>query len=153
MNIRNRKNNNGECGLQLVELAVVLPMLTLVIAGIAEFGNYFYTYTTLAKAVRSGGRYIASNAYTDTEKTRAKNLVVCGNPGGCASGTEILSGLSAANVEITSTGATYLPTSVSVRIINYQYRSILKLNGWMGGAAWDNVNVGPRISMRYMNAN
>ena len=46
----------GERGTQLVELAIVLPLFVLMFAAIAEFGRFFYTYTTLAKATRVGAR-------------------------------------------------------------------------------------------------
>ena len=46
-------------GVQLVELAIVLPILLLLFAGVAEFGRYFYEYSTAAKSARLGARYLA----------------------------------------------------------------------------------------------
>ena len=38
-----------ERGIQLVELAITLPILILLFAAVAEFGRYYQAYTTLAK--------------------------------------------------------------------------------------------------------
>src|ERR1700693_5581299 len=71
-----------ERGIQLVELAIVIPIFVMLFAATAEFGRYFYEYTTLAKASRAGARYLATAAVNSTEDTKAKNLVVFGNAAG-----------------------------------------------------------------------
>src|SRR5678815_3569376 len=73
-----------EQGVQLVELAIVLPIMLLLFAGLAEFGRYFYEYTTAAKAARAGARYLASKSVTSGKDYAgdAKNLVVYGNIAG-----------------------------------------------------------------------
>jgi Flp pilus assembly protein TadG len=150
MKIRDIKRKSNEHGAYLAEVAIVLPLMLIVMAAIAEFGSYFYTYTTLSKATRGGARYISAKVYTSTERTKAKNIVVCGNLNGCSAGQEILSGLTASNVEITSTGSPILPTTVTVRIVNYRYQSLFDLSKWAGGAIWDDVSVSPSTTMRYM---
>jgi Flp pilus assembly protein TadG len=37
-----------EQGIQLLETAIVIPILLVMFAGVAEFGRYFYEYNTLA---------------------------------------------------------------------------------------------------------
>ena len=88
-----------ERGLQLVETAIVIPVFFMLFGATAEFGRYFYEYTTLAKASRAGTRYLATNLVSGTEDVKAKNIVVYGNPTG--SGSPILTGLSTTNVVIT----------------------------------------------------
>ena len=46
-----------ERGTQLVELAIVIPLMLMLVGATAEFGRFFYTYSTLAKAARAGVRY------------------------------------------------------------------------------------------------
>jgi Flp pilus assembly protein TadG len=46
----------SDSGSQLVELALVLPILLLLIAGIAEFGMLFQSYEVTTNAVREGAR-------------------------------------------------------------------------------------------------
>ena len=53
-----------EHGVQLIELAIVIPIMLLLFAAVAEFGRYFYEYTTLAKSARLGARYLVSKSIT-----------------------------------------------------------------------------------------
>lgn len=46
-------------GQNLVEFALVLPLLTAFIFGIVEFGWAFYAYSELTSAAREGARYAA----------------------------------------------------------------------------------------------
>lgn len=141
----------SERGTQLAELSLILPILLLLIAGVTEFGRYFYTYTTLAKATRAGARYLASRPYNSTETTKAQNLVVCGSVEACGSGTAILGGLTTANVQVTASGSSSsLPNTVTVRIVSYNYSSIFDLSRFIGGAAWTSKAVTPSTTMRYM---
>src|SRR5215813_9949810 len=80
-----------ESGIQLVELAIVLPILLMLFGAVAEFGRYFYEYTTVAKAARVGARYLATAAVKPAEDANAKNLVVYGNTAG--TGSPVISGL------------------------------------------------------------
>jgi len=105
---------SSERGGALAELAIVVPFLAVMLAGVSEFGRFFQNYTTLAKATRSASRYASYHALNATELTRAQNLVVCGKLT-CASGEELVKGFSTTNhVCIETTGAPV--TSVTVRI-------------------------------------
>ncbi len=46
---RIRRFVKKERGTQLVELAIVLPVMLMLFASIAEFSNFFSTYTALDK--------------------------------------------------------------------------------------------------------
>ncbi|MGH9844388.1 MAG: TadE/TadG family type IV pilus assembly protein [Blastocatellia bacterium] len=143
-------NQKRERGMQLVELAIVLPVVMALMAAIAEFGNYFYTYTTLAKATRAGARYLSSKSFTGGEKDKARRIVVCGNPDSCASGTEILPGLTTGHIQVTSSGGTtYLPQTIRVSIAGYNYNSVFNLAGFGDGSSWLSVAVEPGTTMRY----
>ncbi|HQR34100.1 MAG TPA: TadE/TadG family type IV pilus assembly protein [Blastocatellia bacterium] len=147
----NRKAiRSTEHGAQLVELAIVLPIFLLLLAATAEFGNYFYTYVTLTRATRVAARHLSARVYTDTEKDAAKNLAVCGSTASCSSGSEILTGLTTNNVQITNTGNNTLPTTVTVQIVNYTYTPVFDLSRFVGGATWANVAAAPSTTMRYM---
>src|SRR6476660_7846453 len=110
-----------ESGLQLVEVTIVIPIFLMLFAATAEFGRYFYEYTTLAKATRGGARYLTTALVNSGEDTAAANLVVFGNATG--TGTPILTGLSAANVKITRQGGSaVLPETVTVEIQGYTHQ-------------------------------
>jgi Flp pilus assembly protein TadG len=143
-----------ERGVQLVELAIVIPLIALLLAAVAEFGRYFYEYTTLAKGARIATRYLAT-AHTDgTDDPAAKNLVVYGNLGG--TGSPILSGLDPTNVQITrrdASGGTMtggVPNTVTVEIVNFQHVSLFNLSGLTGSSATLNIPVKPSVTMKYL---
>ena len=46
----------SERGAELIEFAVVLPLLLLLIAGIVDFGMMFRTYEAVTNAAREGAR-------------------------------------------------------------------------------------------------
>lgn len=144
-----RRPKHQERGAQLAELAIVLPVLLVLLAAIAEFGSYFYTYMTLSKATRSAARYLSAKVYTPTEVSKAKNMAVCGNADSCSGISPVLTGLTTSNIEITSAGGEYLPQTVKVRIIGYQYQPVFNLAQWIGGSAWANVDASPSTTMRY----
>ncbi len=60
--ITNLKNQKGQA---LVELALVLPVLLILVMGIAAFGQIVSEYVTVNNAARDGARY-ASVGYSDS---------------------------------------------------------------------------------------
>ena len=139
----------SERGVQLVELMIVLPILFIMMAAIVEFGQYFYTYSTLAKATRSAARYLTSRAYTSTALEEAKRIAVCGNPGSCASQSTFVPGLTSAHIQITSTGSVNLPDRVTVRIVGYLYQPVFEF----GSVSLANIEVSPSTTMRFTLSN
>ena len=70
--LRIRRLGRNERGVQLAELAIVLPVLLVLFGATVEFGRYFYEYTTLAKAARIGSRYLITADVNTVEKDKAK---------------------------------------------------------------------------------
>ena len=143
---------SDERGVQLVEVALVIPIMLLLFGAVAEFGRYFYEYTTAAKAARVGARFLASksvNSATNYE-LQAKNLVVYGNIGG--TGSPVLPGMTINNVDIQYAGETSgVPDTVTVNIVSYQHQSIVNLGALLKNAALStNVDVKPSVTMRYL---
>ena len=146
-----------EQGVQLLEMAIVIPILLVLFAGVAEFGRYFYEYTTLAKAARVGARLMAAkpvSSPTTDWQLAAKRLVVYGNTAG--TGSPVLPGLTIANVDLVFEGGTYaggagVPATVTVKIKNYKHDPIFDLGKMtkISGLSL-NVDVKPSITMHYM---
>ena len=156
-----------EKGNATVELAIVFPILLLFFVATAELGRLFYTYTTLAKATKTGARFMstAPNPNLAATKLKAQSLVVCGYEsctGNQPDGTPkkpIVDGLNmanpASNVTVTlttQTEGTTIVTYVTVTITGYTYpRGIFTLSGVTG--ATDSViyrALTPQTRMRYM---
>ncbi|MDT4895006.1 MAG: hypothetical protein QOH25_83 [Acidobacteriota bacterium] len=139
-----------ERGAQLVELAIVLPIFLVMFGAAAEFGRYFYEYTTLDKAVRAGSRYLATAAVNAAEDTKARNIIVYGNPTG--TGTPVIKGLTTANVVITRAGGVpVLPQTVTVQITGYKYQPVFDLGKLIKVPSLSlNIDVKPSVTMRYL---
>lgn len=141
--------HRDESGLQLVEVTIVIPIMLMLFAATAEFGRYFYEYTTLAKAARVGTRYLSTAPTVAAEDGNAKNIVVYGNPGG--TGTPILPGLAASNVKITRTGGEALiPDKITVEITGYKHQPIFDLGKLINKKLSLNVDVKPSVTMKYL---
>lgn len=113
----------GEKGGQLVELAVLLPLLVLLLLGTMHFGYTFFVYVRLEKAVHDAARYAAMRTYqaSDVEsfRTSVANVVVKGTPD--YSGAEVVEGLSTATVDVAVTpGPGGAPSQVTVTITSYE---------------------------------
>lgn len=146
-----------ERGVQLLEVAIVLPLLLMLFGAVAEFGRYFYEYTTLAKAARVGARYMASKTLDSASvnwQLNTKNLVVYGNSAG--TGSPVLTGLTVDNVALSFQGGTYtggtgVPETVTVSIINYKHVPAFDLGKLTKFPSLSlKVDVKPSVTMRYL---
>lgn len=141
-----------ELGVQLLEIAIVIPILLVLFAAVAEFGRYFYEYTTLAKGSRIGARYLASKSVTSTTNYQAiaKNLIVYGNTAG--TGSPILDGLTTDNVSVTYAGGTSgLPETVTVSITGYEHDPLFDLGGLLNNDDFSlAIEVKPSVTMRFL---
>jgi Flp pilus assembly protein TadG len=139
-------------GTQMIEFAIVFPVLLLLFAGTTELGRLFYTYTTLAKATRGGARYLSLATDVNLSTNAGKNIVMCGNAAGCGGAGQpavIVPNLQASNIVVTppvnGVGTKY----VTVAITNYQYQPLVfNLNAMTGGNF--NLTLTPSTTMRYM---
>lgn len=110
-----RRRIAADEGGALAELAILVPFLAVMLAGVSEIGRLFQNYTTLAKSTRAASRYLSNHQLNSAETVRATNLAVCGKLI-CAGGdTPLVSGLASGNVCIETAGSPKV-TSVTVRI-------------------------------------
>ncbi|HSB29761.1 MAG TPA: TadE family protein [Pyrinomonadaceae bacterium] len=145
----------NDAGVQLLELAIVLPIFVILFGATAEFGRYFYEYTTLAKGARAGARYLVTAKVDCNQATIAKNLVVYGNTAG--TGSPILPGLTVSNVAVSPNDLACsgtpqgVPETITVTITGFNHQSIFDLGGLLNNAAVSmNVAVKPSVTMRYL---
>jgi len=70
------RGRRGDAGAELVEFALVLPLLLLVIVGIFDFGFLFRDYGVITNAAREGARIGVLSGYTTTDvENRARGYV------------------------------------------------------------------------------
>jgi Flp pilus assembly protein TadG len=145
-----RRASSDERGTQLVELSLVLPVMILLFASVAEFGRFFYTYATLAKAARGAARYATTHQFDSADIAQAQSLAVYSDASAGCTGTAILQGLTCANVDLqqaTSGGS----QTVTARVVNYQYQPIFDLGKLTGISTLSlKINVSPSVTMRYV---
>jgi Flp pilus assembly protein TadG len=90
----------SEDGAQLVEFAIVLPLLLLVVLGIAEFGIIFQRYEVLTNAAREGARMAVLPGYSTADvQARVVAYAVAGGIGD--SDGDGVADFTAANVAVT----------------------------------------------------
>ncbi len=105
-------------GAVLVEMVIVTPILLFIMMATAELTRAFIDHNTLTKAVRTGVRYVAANAFQGTTgvvsvsaalRAETQNLVVYGNSAG--TGMPVLAGLTPADITVTNIGADNIQVS------------------------------------------
>jgi hypothetical protein len=119
---RIRRFLKEERGTQILELAIALPVMLMLLGSVAEFGRFFYTYTTLTNAVRGGARHASKwekNASWTIPETQ--RMVVYGDFSDTSNGP-ILPGLTTSNVQVIANGPSVNSIeSVTVKITGYNY--------------------------------
>ncbi|MCA1630711.1 MAG: pilus assembly protein [Acidobacteria bacterium] len=141
----------GERGTQLVELALVLPIMLMLLASIAEFGNFFYTYSTLSKATRGGARYLTSRPFTANEQLKAASLAVYGDANAGCMGEPVLKGLTCGNIKVKGVdGSLGYPNVVNVRVDSFVYQPLFDLGKLTNQTITLKVPVAPSTTMKYL---
>jgi len=74
-----RKEDGGA----LAELAILVPFLAVMLAGVCEFGRYFQNYTTLAKATRTASRYLSTTESPSSPVVKTVTVKVPRTGGDC----------------------------------------------------------------------
>lgn len=142
----------SEGGTQLVELALVLPLLLVMFGAAAEFGRFFYTYQTLTKATRVGARYLTTEPASGSSDLDAARLVVYGNTAG--TGDPVLAGIGLDNVDVSrgsSAPGAGQPDRVTVRISGYTYEPIFDLGALVGNKKLSlRLELSPSTTMRML---
>lgn len=147
-----KKFRREERGSQLVELAITLPVLLILLGGAAEFGRFFYTYSTLTSAARAGARHACkwekSASWTIPETRR---MVVYGDMSDTSKGA-VVAGLTEANVQVVANGPSENNVdSVTVKIVNFQYQPVFDLGRLTGIPSLSmRINMNAKATMKQL---
>jgi Flp pilus assembly protein TadG len=132
-----------DTGAELIELAIVLPILLLVCAAIMDFGFLFQRYEVVTNAAREGARVAVLPGYTAADAQARVQAYLAA------------SGLTAAAPAPTVTyGAQTLPGGlvIGTATVNVQYPSqfvfIGPIAGMVGGGGWGTITLSATSVMR-----
>jgi Flp pilus assembly protein TadG len=135
----------SEHGAELIELALVLPILLLVIAGIVDFGLVIQRYLTITNAAREGARIAVLPGYTQTDvRDRVTQFVREGIGDSSALPTVAL-----ASVSIDPPGATPAFPAAQVTVtLAHTYLFLGPVSGLVGGGSYSAITLSARSTMR-----
>lgn len=126
-----KRERNGEAGVELIEFALVFPLLLLLVLGIVDYGFMFQRFEALTNATREGARVASLPGYqqVDVEDRVAAYLAAGGVP--TAAGNPVV------NVDTTATipngTGTWAATTVTLTY-THDYLFVDSLVGWWGGS-------------------
>jgi len=139
-------------GAELIEFALVFPLLLLVVLGIVDFGFLFQRMEVVTNAAREAARIRVLPGYLDTDaKQRACNYLESGGvaiTGSCPDPTNPV--ISVDNAFSIDMGAGVTPLSgVKVTVVyTSPYLFLTPIMGWFGGSL-SSVPITGTAVMRY----
>ena len=113
-----------ERGLQLVETAIVMPVLIMMLGGIAEFGRYFHMRSTMLRATMAGAIYMSDKQNTASEQLAASRMAACGQPTACTAAQLLYPGVGELNMTVAITGNVITGQTVTVATANVIYQPV-----------------------------
>jgi Flp pilus assembly protein TadG len=132
-------------GAELIELALVLPILLLVFAGIVDFALMFQRYLTVSNAAREGARIAVLPGYTEADvQSRVTQYVQQGIGDSTASPVaELLA------VSIDPPGDTPAFPAAQVTVtMTHTYLFLGPVSGFFGGGSFSSITLFARSTMR-----
>lgn len=106
-----KRGKHRQRGVAMVEFAIALPLLLLLLLGVAEFGRMLFHYNGLLQASRDAARYAAGEAWnatlgrvelSDDLKAATRNVAVYGVPSSNAGFAAVVPALTTSHVTVVS---------------------------------------------------
>jgi Flp pilus assembly protein TadG len=146
-----------ERGLQLVETAIVMPVMILLLGSVAEFGRYFHMRSTMVRATMTGAVYMSDKPNTMAERLNASRMAACGQTADCNNATMLLyPGVTEANITTAVAGNVIIGQTVTVSTTGVTYQPVFGSrpvfsNGRVinPGSQWMSYPIRVQTSMRY----
>jgi Flp pilus assembly protein TadG len=140
----------SERGAELVEFALVLPLLLVLIGGIIDFGFLFQRYEVVTNAAREGARLGSLPGYQDDDvQARVREYIRIGLN---LTQAQLDANVPTSNVVVQSATVPGVTPPVATRIVRVTYRhDFIMLGPIMGliNATWSNqINVYGTSEMR-----
>src|SRR5689334_25014448 len=140
-----RRRDRGERGAELIELALILPMLLLMFAAIVDFGLLFQRYLVVSNAAREGARIAVLPGYNATDVQNRVTQYVRQSTGDNTLNPTATTTL----VSIDPPGATppFAAAQVTVQL-THSYLVIGPVSALFGGGSWTTITLTVRSTMR-----
>ena len=130
----------SERGAELIEFAIVAPILVFIIAGIIDFGMMFRTYEAVTNAAREGARVGVLPGYADVDVQNRVDSYLA------ASGLSGTHTTAVQNVAVATTAGTFTARAVT---LNYTYQfAVLGVAAPLFGGNFGSVNLNAVSVMR-----
>ena len=121
----------SERGAELIEFALVLPLLMFIILGLVDFGFLFQRFEVVTNAAREGARMAVLPGYATADVTaRVKNYVSTGGLTTTATNPSVV----VTNVAIPTGGGPVMQGKKVVVTYVSSYLFLGPLAGWFGGS-------------------
>jgi Flp pilus assembly protein TadG len=140
------KRLKSERGAELIEFALVFPLLLFIILGIVDFGFMFQRMEVVTNAAREGARIAVLPGYDDPDvEARVEQYL---NAGGLATGGGQLAPifLDTGNIEVTP--GVFVPAKTVGVTYFHTFMFIQPMMAWFGGTAFTSVPVKGLAVMR-----
>jgi Flp pilus assembly protein TadG len=130
----------SERGAELIEFAIVMPILLFIIAGIVDFGMMFRTYEAVTNAAREGARVGVLPGYAPVDVQSRVDAYLT------ASGLAGTHTTSVVDVPVATTAGTFTARAVT---LNYTYQFVvLGVAAPLFGGSFGSINLNAVSVMR-----
>ena len=130
-------------GAELIELAIVLPLLLLVFAAIIDFGFLFQRFEVLTNAAREGARIAVLDGYDEADVDarvlsylQAAGITVVGDPTSVTYATDTLAG--GTTISVVTVGVAY----------PIEFLNLGPIASLIGGSGWSSMTLRASSTMR-----
>ena len=131
-------------GAELIEFAMVLPILLLVFAGIVDFALMFQRYLVVANAAREGARMASMPGYTGADVTARVTTYVRQGTGD----TTVTPTITSCRASVAVATGPVVSAARVVVITTYTFPVLGPVSNWVTGGTFGTINVGARSTMR-----
>ena len=129
-------------GSELIELAIVLPILLMIFAGIIDFGFMFQRYEALTNAAREGARMATLPGYSDTDVVNRVEAYLANSGLTDAHPTPIVT------PGTMTVGSCTISTRTVTVLYHSQFTNLGPIAALVGGSGWSSITLRARSTMR-----
>jgi Flp pilus assembly pilin Flp len=142
-----RRRIRSERGAELIEFALVLPILLLVIAGIADFALLFHRFLTLNNAVREGARVAVLPGYSPKDaQDRVRQYVREGLGSDTGLDDPVVKPVKIPDPP-TGSPPSFAAEEVTAKM-KHNYLFLGPVSGLLGGGSFSSITLSARATMR-----